>query len=77
MMGDEVMTVAMLDQLLHHSKVFNLSGKSFRIQKKRGGLSHFILSVRCKIIFRARCISTCRLQYYNRFQREGRENINN
>ena len=34
MMGDEVMTVAMLDRLLHHSKVFNLSGKSFRIQKE-------------------------------------------
>ena len=33
MMGDEVMTVAMLDRLLHHSKVFNLSGKSFRIQQ--------------------------------------------
>jgi len=33
MMGDEVMTVAMLDRLLHHSKVFNLSGESFRIQK--------------------------------------------
>jgi len=34
MMGDEVMTVAMLDWLLHHSKAFNLSGKSFRIQKE-------------------------------------------
>jgi len=34
MMGDEVMTVAMLDRLLHHSKVFNLSGKSFRIKGK-------------------------------------------
>ena len=33
MMGDEVMPVAMLDRLLHHSRVFNLSGKSFRIQK--------------------------------------------
>ena len=35
MMGDEVMTVAMLDRLLHHSRVFNLSGKSFRIQKEK------------------------------------------
>ncbi len=35
MMGDEVMTVAMLDRLLHHSKVFNLSGKSYRIQKEK------------------------------------------
>jgi len=34
MMGDEVMTVAMLDRLLHHSKVFNLSGESFRTQKE-------------------------------------------
>jgi len=34
MMGDEVMTAAMLDRLLHHSKVFNLSGKSFRITGK-------------------------------------------
>ena len=34
MMGDEIMTVAMLDRLLHHSKVFNLSGYSYRIQKK-------------------------------------------
>ena len=34
MMGDEVMTVAMLDRLLHHSKIFNLSGESFRIQKE-------------------------------------------
>jgi len=34
MMGDEVMTVAILDRLLHNSKVFNLSGKSFRIQKE-------------------------------------------
>ena len=33
MMGDEVMTVAMLDRLLHHSKVFNLDGPSYRIQK--------------------------------------------
>lgn len=34
MMGDEVMTVAMLDRLLHHSKVFNLNGESYRIQKE-------------------------------------------
>jgi len=33
-MGDEVMTVAILGRLLHHSKVFNLSGESFRIQKE-------------------------------------------
>ena len=34
MMGNEVMTVAMLGRLLHHFKVFNLSGESFRIKKK-------------------------------------------
>jgi len=34
MMGDEVMTVALLDRLLHHAKVFNMGGKSYRIQGK-------------------------------------------
>ncbi len=34
MMGDEIMTVAMLDRLLHHAKVFNMDGKSYRIQRK-------------------------------------------
>jgi len=33
MLGDEVMTTALLDRLLHHSKIFNLDGLSFRIQK--------------------------------------------
>jgi DNA replication protein DnaC len=32
---DEVMIVAMLDRLLLHSKVFNLSGESFRIKKEK------------------------------------------
>jgi DNA replication protein DnaC len=32
MMGDEVMTTALLDRLLHHSKTFNLTGESYRIQ---------------------------------------------
>lgn len=35
MMGDEVMTVALLDRLLHHSKFFNLSGESFRLNNKK------------------------------------------
>jgi len=35
MMGDEIMTVVMLDLLLHHSRVFNLSGKSFRIKNEK------------------------------------------
>ena len=33
-MGDEIMTVALLDRLLHHSKVFNLDGESYRIKGK-------------------------------------------
>jgi DNA replication protein DnaC len=32
MMGDPVMTTALLDRLLHHSKIFNLDGPSYRIQ---------------------------------------------
>lgn len=32
MMGDPVMTTALLDRLLHHSKIFNMSGASYRIQ---------------------------------------------
>jgi len=35
MMGDEIMTTALLDRLLHHSRVFNLDGESYRIQKKK------------------------------------------
>ena len=35
MMGDEIMTTAMLDRLLHHSKVFNLNGESYRTQNKK------------------------------------------
>lgn len=34
MMGDEVMTTAMLDRLLHHARIFNLDGKSFRTLRK-------------------------------------------
>jgi len=34
MMGDEVMTTAMLDRLLHHARVFNLDGESYRLQGK-------------------------------------------
>ncbi len=33
MMGDSVMTTALLDRLLHHAKVFNLDGESYRIKK--------------------------------------------
>lgn len=31
MLGDEIMATALLDRLLHHSKIFNLDGPSFRI----------------------------------------------
>jgi len=34
MMGDEVMTTALLDRLLHHARVFNLDGVSYRLQGK-------------------------------------------
>lgn len=34
MMGDEIMTVAMLDRLLHHARIFNLDGKSYRLRGK-------------------------------------------
>lgn len=33
MLGDAIMTTALLDRLLHHSKILNLKGESFRIQK--------------------------------------------
>lgn len=32
MMGDEIMTTALLDRLLHHAKIFNLNGTSYRLQ---------------------------------------------
>lgn len=32
MLGDEIMATALLDRLLHHSKIFNLTGPSYRIQ---------------------------------------------
>ncbi len=34
MMGDSIMTTALLDRLLHHARVFTLDGKSYRIQNK-------------------------------------------
>jgi len=34
MMGDTVMTAALLDRLLHHARVFNLDGESYRIKKQ-------------------------------------------
>lgn len=38
MMGDQIMTTALLDRLLHRAEVFNLSGKSYRL--KKGGKNH-------------------------------------
>jgi DNA replication protein DnaC len=35
MMGDDVLTTALLDRLLHHAKVFNLDGESYRIKDRR------------------------------------------
>jgi DNA replication protein DnaC len=32
MMGDSIMTTALLDRLLHHARVFTLDGKSYRIK---------------------------------------------
>lgn len=35
MLGDEVMTTALLDRLLHHAHIFNLNGDSFRVNQKK------------------------------------------
>lgn len=35
MMGDEIMTTALLDRLLHHAHVFSLNGESYRISSKK------------------------------------------
>lgn len=35
MLGDEVMTTALLDRLLHHAHVFSLGGESYRISRKK------------------------------------------
>jgi len=32
MMGDEIMTTAMLDRLLHHVRIFSIDGDSYRVQ---------------------------------------------
>jgi DNA replication protein DnaC len=39
MMGDSIMTTAMLDRLLHHANIFNMDGDSYRIKSKnkKGG----------------------------------------
>lgn len=35
MMGDEIMTTAMLDRLLHHANIFTLEGESYRLSKRK------------------------------------------
>jgi len=35
MMGDEIMTTALLDRLLHHAHIFSLNGESYRITSKK------------------------------------------
>ena len=35
MMGDEIMTTAMLDRLLHHAQIFTLGGESYRLIKNK------------------------------------------
>ena len=35
MMGDEIMTTAMLDRLLHHAHIFTLEGESYRLSKRK------------------------------------------
>jgi DNA replication protein DnaC len=35
MLGDEVMTTALLDRLLHHAQIFNLNGESYRLNNNQ------------------------------------------
>jgi len=34
MMGDSIMTIAMLDKLLHHANIFNMDGDFYKIKSK-------------------------------------------
>ena len=34
-LGDPVITMAILDRLMHHSEIFNLSGKSYRLENRK------------------------------------------
>jgi DNA replication protein DnaC len=40
MAGDEVMTTALLDRLLHHCHVFNIKGRSYRLRDLERSLKH-------------------------------------
>lgn len=35
MMGDKIMTTALLDRLLHHARIFNLDGESYRLKNNK------------------------------------------
>ncbi|PLT27472.1 hypothetical protein CUU66_23690 [Peribacillus deserti] len=35
MVGDPIIATAMLDRLLHHSRIFNLKGDSCRLKEKQ------------------------------------------
>jgi len=37
LLGDEVMTTALLDRLMHHARIFSLSGESYRISSRKEG----------------------------------------
>lgn len=37
LLGDEVMTTALLYRLMHHAKIFSLSGESYRISSRKEG----------------------------------------
>ncbi|SDH02194.1 IstB-like ATP binding protein [Aneurinibacillus thermoaerophilus] len=34
-LGDPVIATAMLDRLLHHSRIFNMKGESYRLREKK------------------------------------------
>ena len=35
--GDEVIAAAIIDRLVHHSYIFNITGKSYRVKDKLDG----------------------------------------
>ena len=44
MMVDSIMTTALLDRLLHHARIFNLEGESYRIKNQKKGEWSFLVS---------------------------------
>lgn len=43
MMGDSIMTTALLDRLLHHARIFTLDGDSYRLPHQNKEVDHFQL----------------------------------